>query len=379
MSDEADPLYRPLGGLEPWAAVPVDGAAWTRALGGLRGVDPDVAAMVLRGTLLAAAYQSAALDCVYAGDRDVALALVRGAATLASLDEAARPHVRANYEALLVAARVDVSEAAIRRIHEVACRPQATHRVLVETRVQDHVMAAGDYKHHPNHGLDPDGAWRPTAPVAQVRPEMARLVATAASAAFDDLHPLARAAYLHDALLHVQPFADGNGRAARALAGGCLIRAASLPLLCFAEGTGVAFVQETFLSTVDLYGQACSDPDQGALDRWRAEYEAADTLGVAVAAGAGRALDRYDGHRADLSAAVVIAEDPLVLRVPLPGKPDVDEVLRVDAHPLDGGPLTVVAEEARLRLELGAPLDPWLDRVVSCLALRVAAQLDDMP
>ncbi|MDQ4070158.1 MAG: hypothetical protein M3203_11910, partial [Actinomycetota bacterium] len=55
----------------------------------------------------------------------------------------------------------------------------------------------------------------------------------------------------------------------------------------------------------------------------------------------------------------------------------VTEVLQVDAHPLDGGPVAVVAREARLRHETGTEgLEAWLDRVVSTLALRVAAELE---
>ena len=88
-----------------------------------------------------------------------------------------------------------------------------------------------------------------------------------------------------------------------------------------------------------------------------------------------RALARHQTNRwgADLSAATVTAGDEVTIVVP----GTVAERLTVDAHPLDGGPVAVVAREARLRHDTGSNgLDAWLDRVVSTLALRVAAELE---
>ena len=52
MSDEADPLYRPLEGLDAWAHAPVDDTAWSGAIDWLQSIrdsHPDWAAMVDRG------------------------------------------------------------------------------------------------------------------------------------------------------------------------------------------------------------------------------------------------------------------------------------------------------------------------------------------
>ena len=379
ISDQADPLYRRLGGLEPWATAPVDRDGWTgavRRLQELRAQDADWGDMVDRGALLAAAYQSGALDGLYPGDVDVALALLRGEAMPADLDEAVQPHVLANAEALRLGQDADISEASIRRIHEVACRPQLTHRVWVGAALQDHVMAGGDYKHHPNHVLTAAGDWRPTAPVALVRPEMARIVDTAASAAFAALHPAAQAGWLHDALLHVAPFADGNGRVARALAGGCVLRAASVPLLLFTDedagspAARVDAVHQAVLALVDLLAER---RPSAALERWRERAEAGRALRAELEPAVRQALDRHRrrpdrGWGADLSAATVTAGGTLTVTV---GR--VVERLNVDAHPQ----LVIVAEEARLRHDSGRDgLDAWLDRVISTLALRVAADLD---
>lgn len=368
LSEEADPLYRPLGGLEPWAAAPVDGPAWAAAvarLQALREQDPDRSDMVGRGALLAAAFQSAVLDGVVAADGDLAVALLRGEASLATVGEEARAHVRANLDALELARGAAVSEAIVRRIHAVACRPQMTHRVLVEGEEQDHVMAAGDYKHHPNHIRLDGGGWLATAPVALVRPEMARMVELAAGPAFAALHPVAQAGWLHDAVMHVQPFADGNGRVARALAGGVLLRTASVPLVVFDDGVDVL---GAVVGLVDLMASAGA----GALGAWRARSTAAGELRRQLVPALEAALRRPDpARRADVSAATVGTD--LVVRVP---GADVEEVVSIDAHPLDGGPVAATAREAGLRLVAGDPIEPWVDRVVAVLALRVAAEKD---
>jgi hypothetical protein len=332
----------------------------------LGGDDPDRAAMVARGALLAAAYQSAALDGVVPADDDLARSLVRGGASLASLAGEAQAHVRANLDALEVARGAGISESTIRRIHDVGCRPQLTHQVIVEGHVQDHVMAPGDYKHHPNHIRLDGGGWRPTAPVALVRPEMARLVELAASPAFAGLHPATQAGWLHHAVLHVQPFADGNGRVARALAGGVLLRAATVPLVVF--DVDHLDVAAAVVELVELMATA----DAGAVDAWRARSSAAEVMRRQLVPALERALRRPDpARRADVTAAAVGPD----LTVRVPGV-DVEEALVVDAHPLDDGPVSVTAREAGLRLVAGDPVEPWVERVVSVLALRVAAETE---
>lgn len=348
--------------------MPVDGPAWDGAVArvqALRAEDPDRAAMATRGAMLAAAHQSAALDGVVPVDPDGARSLVRGAASLASLDAEARAHVRANLDALELAREAGVSETAIRRIHDVACQPQLTHQVIVDGHVQDHVMAPGDYKHHPNHIRLDGGGWVATAPVALVGPEMARVVDVATGPAFAGLHPVVQAGWLHDALLHVQPFADGNGRVARALAGGVLLRAASVPLVPFDGDTDVL---HAVVALVDLMAAT----DAGALDAWRARSAAADELRRQVVPALEAELRRPDpARRADVSRATVGAD--LIVRIP---DVDVEEVLALDAHPLDEGPVSVTAREAGLRLVGGEPVEPWADRVAAVLALRVAAELE---
>jgi hypothetical protein len=369
--------------------------------------------MVARGALLAAAHQSGALDGVHDGDRTVALALLSGVASPAAVADDARPHVGANYRALLLAqAATDAdlaSPAWMRRVHEVACRPQLSHPVRGEAGIQDHVLAAGDFKHHPNHARTASGAWVAHAPLRLLGEEMGRLADTAGSPEFAALPRVARAAYVLHALTHVAPFADGNGRVARVLAGAHVLAATGVPLLVFADdattydnalaavGAGdpavlVAFVDRCSRDLVDrldgLWATARSAPEQAAaLDRWRRRAGAGSALAAMLPAAVERALGRHRrrsdlGWLSPLGDATVAAD--LVIDVPPTA---VGEILVVDAHPLDDdGVLLLRATHAQLRLALHpeevaaggleARLDPWLDRVVSVLALRVAAELE---
>jgi hypothetical protein len=348
--------------------VPVDEPAWAAAVGRLEALDrddPDRAAMLRRGALLAAAFQSAVLDGVIEADRGLADSLLAGRASLSSLDDEERDHVRANLDALQLARDVTISETSIRRLHAMACAPQLTHEVLVDDQVQDHVMAHGDYKHHPNHIRLDGGGWLATAPVALIRPEMARLVDLAGTQDFAELHPVLQAAWLHGALLHIQPFADGNGRVARALAGGVLLRAAGVPLVVHDEPV------EVLRAVVDVVDRMAA-ADTGALDAWRRRSASADDLRRQLVPALEAALRRPDpGRRANVSRATVGAD--LVVRVP---GVDVDEVLVIDAHPLDDGSVSVTAKEAGVRLVAGEPVEPWVERVVQVLALRVAAEIE---
>jgi hypothetical protein len=67
---------------------------------------------------------------------------------------------------------------------------------------------------------------------------MARLVNELSSPAFLDADPVLQASYAHYAFVVIHPFADGNGRVARALASVYLYRAATIPLLIFVDQQG---------------------------------------------------------------------------------------------------------------------------------------------
>jgi hypothetical protein len=295
----------------------------------------------------------------------------------------------------------------------VACRPQLTHPVRGETGVHDHVLATGDFKHHPNHGRRPSGEWVAHAPVAALREEMSRLLGALAGADFAALPPVTRAAYALHGLTHVAPFADGNGRVARVLAGGHLLDGASVPLLVFADQSGgydealaeaavgnpvplLRFVADRGRGAAELLadvraGGPSSPAEAEALRRWQERSRAADVLRRLLPGSVERALDRHR-RRSDLGwlsrlSDAVLSPAPLVIVVP---PTTVDEALVVDTHPvLDDDVLVLRAEQAGVDFKVAPPdllpeasvalasrLDAWLDRVVSTLALRVAAELE---
>ncbi len=416
LSDEADELYRPLDGVVQWAAAAVGAPA-----GPVARLGPPTTAwaeLLDRGALLAAAHQSGALDGMHDGDRRVALSLLRGLSPVAALPADVGDHVRANDAALrrvIGAGPAELaSEPFIRDLHRVACRPQLTHPVRGETGVHDHVLATGDFKHHPNHGRAASGGWVAHVPVADLAGEMGRFLESLGGDDFAALPPVARAAYAHHGLSHVAPFADGNGRVARALATAHLWPATGVPLLVFADqsqeydhavvaaagGDAAAllgFLADRARDLVELLdGLRAAGPttpeEGGALDRWQAGTEAAAAVATLLPGAVDRAITRHRrrsdlGWLSALTDATVEPGPPLVIRDPITG---VAEQVDVDGHPVDGkGLLALRAREAGLTLEappaallpsvsdaFGSQLDGWLDRAVSTLALRVAAELE---
>lgn len=428
---EADSSYRPLDEVAPWSGPIVDRAAWERRvarLSELRQSAPELTAMIERGTLVAAAYQSGALDGLYQSDDHLVRHLVDGRAGLADIESVTSEgvdvvdHVLANMAAMAAGSPVGtdqttrdlVTQQGIRRLHHLACAPQLTHRVPTALGDQDHVLAHGDYKHHANHRRKPDGTWVATVPIATLDDEMARLVTILDGDAFRTLHPVIRAAFSQHAICHVEPFADGNGRVARAMASSHLRAATRLPLLVHNEDapgyatavvetdhgrpeTLVGFVEQQWSNLVDTIGDvvatAGTSPEHAtALARWSERERRAQGLVGSLVDGVEAALHRHR-QRTDLrwlsrlDGTVSCAPlGPLAIRleIDVDGERPIEERLSVDAHPplADAQAVQLTAEQAQLALEVrptdvAARLDDrlaaWLDRVVGALALRAAA------
>ena len=64
---------------------------------------------------------------------------------------------------------------------------------------------------------------------------MHRLIEQLRTPAFEAAHPVLQASYAHYALVVIHPFADGNGRVARAVASTFFYRGQSIPLLIFSD------------------------------------------------------------------------------------------------------------------------------------------------
>jgi fido (protein-threonine AMPylation protein) len=170
-------------------------------------------------------------------------------------------------------------EVTVRRLHELATAAQDTYEVVVplgDQRVTQRVpLRGGDYKEHPNHVREADGTVFAYAPVDRVSDEMHRLVTELSTPEFAQSHPVIQAAYAHYCFVRIHPFADGNGRVSRALASVFLLRAASVPLVIYADqkgeyldalksvdhGTRDALVGFVFDRTLDAIGWAADALD----------------------------------------------------------------------------------------------------------------------
>jgi hypothetical protein len=100
---------------------------------------------------------------------------------------------------------------------------------------QEQPLPKGEYKILPNHVRTRKGTDHSYAPVDVTPPEMARLVSELRCDSFLAAHPVVQAAYAHYCLVVVHPFADGNGRVARALASAFTYRAISMPVVILSE------------------------------------------------------------------------------------------------------------------------------------------------
>lgn len=191
-----------------------------------------------------AAIETGAIEGLYQTHRGITLAVaMQGAAWQAKLHEIG-PDVQGHFEAQLDAFEtiLDVatgahplSERWIRELHAIGCRNQSTYRVLTEHGWRDKPLQRGEYKDEPNHVIQPDGTPHAYCPVIDVAPEMSRLMTELRSPQFVASPPVVQTAYFHHALTTIHPFADGNGRVARAAASVFFYRDAGIPLVVFSD------------------------------------------------------------------------------------------------------------------------------------------------
>lgn len=128
-----------------------------------------------------------------------------------------------------------LDEAAIRKLHEITCAAQETYPVQTEFGRQERALPKGSYKTEPNHVLRPDGSHHAYAPVDATPSEMHRLVSELTAPRFESAHAVLQASYAHYAFVVIHPFADGNGRVARALASVYLFRRHRIPFVLYSD------------------------------------------------------------------------------------------------------------------------------------------------
>ena len=243
-----DAAYSPFPGFEAFQACRVSDEVWQEYVSALEArratADPTTRDRAVRLALRAAAFDTGALEGLYDTTRGVTLTIASMSAAWTIELERRGPEAAKHFEAQLDAyelvldaatGRLPISQAWLRRLHEVTTGGQETYDVSTAIGWQKQSLPKGEYKTRPNHVRQPDGTLHAYAPVDRTNGEMQRLVDVIGGEAFESAHPVLQAAYAHYALVAVHPFADGNGRVARALASVFLYRAVGTPLIVFAE------------------------------------------------------------------------------------------------------------------------------------------------
>jgi Fic family protein len=245
----ADALYRGFPDFSAWGPLsPEDADLWSRFAASLeerrRAASPEVLQQAVDVAVRAAALDTGAIEGLYEVDRGFTMTVaVQGLAWEQMIGERGAG-VRELFEAQLAAYELvldavtrhePITEVWIRSLHEALCAPQTMYRVLTAQGWQEHELPKGEYKKQPNHVLLKDGTVHAYAPVDLVSSEMYRLLQQTRSPAFEAAHPVLQASYVHYAFVVIHPFADGNGRVARALASVFFYRACSIPFLVFAN------------------------------------------------------------------------------------------------------------------------------------------------
>jgi fido (protein-threonine AMPylation protein) len=118
----------------------------------------------------------------------------------------------------------------VRELHAAICAHQQSYEGHDPLgRIVQVPLNKGAWKHLPNHVMRPDGSSLQYAPPEQVDQQMDLLMQYYATS--EDHHPVTRAAWLHHRFIQIHPFADGNGRVARALTLLVLLQAQMAPLV----------------------------------------------------------------------------------------------------------------------------------------------------
>jgi Fic family protein len=246
---QADHLYQGFPDFADWPAPGKDDLRlWDRFASRLEEIrstaTPEALRKAVEVAVRAAALDTGAIEGLYNVDRGFTMSVATQALAWEHAIQEKGGNVRELFEAQLQAYELvidavtghhPISEAWIRALHETLCGPQDQYRVLTDQGWQEHGLQKGAYKTQPNHVRLADGSIHPYAPVDRVASEMHRLLGQVRTPRFESAHPVAQASYIHYGFVAIHPFADGNGRVARALASVFFYKAFSIPFLVFAN------------------------------------------------------------------------------------------------------------------------------------------------
>ena len=311
--------YQPFPAFADWSA-PFDPALVDQYAERLTNVrktaTPEAQARALEVATRYAAVDTGAIEGLYTTDRGFTTTIAtqsehwqraldqRGEQVKRSIQDALD-----GYEYVLdaVTGRQPITAQWIRQLHGVITMSQETYAVVVELNgqfVEDHrPLPHGEYKTLPNNPTNAaTGRLHDYAPPADTSAEVLRLCDELASDEFTTAHPVIQAAYAHYAYVCIHPFADGNGRVARALASAFLYRRPGVPLVIFADQRAayidvlehaddghpqdfVQFIEQRVIDTVQLVELTMAKPPTPGTDgiaSLTARQDAADLVRTAA-------------------------------------------------------------------------------------------------
>lgn len=191
------------------------------------------------------AIETGVIENVYSIDRGVTRTLIEK-----GIDAALIPHgttdrdgtvvariIQDHYETLeglfdFVGGTRQLSTSYIKELHAALLRNQETYAVVDRLdRAFEKPLEKGQYKVEPNSPTRPDGSVHEYCPPEHVAAEMDNLVAWHAEHEERGVPPEVEATWLHHRFTQIHPFADGNGRVARAISTLVFIKAGWFPLI----------------------------------------------------------------------------------------------------------------------------------------------------
>lgn len=254
-AEAAEPIiqaYEPFPPFTQWLSAPFDPSVFERFVSQLDDLklstEPAMLEKAVRIATKWAAINTGAIEGLFQVDRGFTYSVAvssaawenihatKGKFAASSIQDAVRA-----YDFVLDAATGahPITEVWVRELHEIVSSSQEKYTVITEVGSQEQDLPKGEYKQYPNNPLNFDSnTVHSYAPPIDTPTEMARLIDEIRSKAFTDAHAVVQAAYAHYAFVCVHPFADGNGRVARALAATFLYRAVGVPLVIFADQKG---------------------------------------------------------------------------------------------------------------------------------------------
>jgi hypothetical protein len=191
------------------------------------------------------AIETGIIEEVYTLDRGVTRTLIEK-----GIDAALIPHgatnrdpvlvarvIQDHYEALegmfdFVGGQRSLTTGYINQLHAALLRNQDTHTVVDQFgKAFEKLLEKGKYKSLPNNPLRPDASVHEYCPPEHAASEMDELVRMYSEHQTREIPPEVEAAWLHHRFTQIHPFADGNGRVARALASLVFIKRGWFPLI----------------------------------------------------------------------------------------------------------------------------------------------------